>query len=228
MKGEAMSEFTKTSLNQIKRLPKRGEYDREAIYRILDEGLICHVGFLEGDQPFIIPTIHARVGEAVVLHGAKASRMLKHAQAGQAMCVTVTLVDGLVLARSVFHHSINYRSVVLFGRGEMIEAEEEKLRALEAVTEHIMPGRWQEARQPNRQELAATTVVKIPIDSASAKIRVGPPGDDEEDYALPIWAGVLPIQQQTLRPVSDPRLNDGIPVPEYVLTYDRKNQASVA
>lgn len=223
-----MSEFTKTSLNQINRLPKRGEYDRAAIYRILDEGLICHVGFLEGDQPFIIPTIHARVGDSLVLHGAKASRMLKHAQAGHAMCVTVTLVDGLVLARAVFHHSINYRSVVLFGRGEMIEAEEEKLRALEAVTEHIMPGRWQEARQPNRQELAATTVVKIPIDSASAKIRVGPPGDDEEDYALPIWAGVLPFQQQTLRPVNDPRLNDGIPVPDYVLTYDRKNQTPLA
>jgi hypothetical protein len=141
--------------------------------------------------------------------------------------VTVTLVDGLVLARSVFHHSINYRSAVLFGTGSVIEDEAEKRRALEAVTEHIMPGRWADARQPNPQELKATTVVKIPIESASAKIRVGPPGDEEEDYALPVWAGVLPIVQQTLPPIADPSLADGIPLPDYVVNYDRRSRTPV-
>jgi hypothetical protein len=222
-----MTEFIKTERNQVRRLPKRGAYDKAAIYQIVDEALICHVGFVEEGHPFVLPTIHARLDDTLILHGAKASRMLKHIEAGHPVCVTVTLVDGLVLARSVFHHSINYRSAVLFGTGSVIEDEAEKRRALEAVTEHIMPGRWADARQPNPQELKATTVVKIPIESASAKIRVGPPGDEEEDYALPIWAGVLPIVQQTLPPIADPSLADGIPLPDYVVNYDRRSRTPV-
>jgi len=216
-----MSEFPVTERNQVKRVPKRGQYDRETIYRILDEGLICHVGFVQDGQPVVIPTLYARRGDTLILHGAKTSRMLQYIQAGHPVSVTVTLVDGLVVARSVFHHSMNYRSVVLFGRGRLIEPDGEKLQALEVLTEHILRGRWQDARQPNRQELDATSVVAIAIESASAKIRTGPPMDDEADYSLPIWAGVIPLRQQALVPIADPRLAPGIPVPGYVTRYDR-------
>ncbi len=216
-----MSEFPITDRNQVRRVPKRGHYDRESVYRILDEGFICHVGFVQDQQPVVIPTLYARRGESLILHGARTSRMLQYTQAGHPVSVAVTLVDGLVVARSVFHHSINYRSVVLFGRGRLIEAEGEKLEALEVLTEHILRGRWRDARQPNRQELDATSVVAIDIESASAKIRTGPPVDDEEDYQLPTWAGVIPLRQQALEPVADPRLGSGIPTPDYVARYDR-------
>ena len=216
-----MTQFAKTEKNRIKRLPKRGHYDSETIYKILDEALICHVGFVENKVPFVIPINFARMGDEIVLHGAKASRLLKHIEAGGQVCIEATIVDGLVLARSVFHSSVNYRSVVLFGRGRSIEGEEEKLAALEAVTEHLLPGRWQDARRPNKKELKATLVVAVKIEEASAKLRLGPPSDDAEDYSLPIWAGVMPLQEQVLPVVPDELLLKGIPVPEYIETYRR-------
>ena len=219
-----MTQFNKTKKTRIQRLPKRGHYDRETIYQILDEALICHVGFVEDDQPYVIPINFARVGDAIVLHGAKASRLLKHIEAGHPICVEATIVDGLVLARSVFHHSVNYRSVVLFGTGRLVVDEQEKLAALEAVTEHLIPGRWKEARLPNPKELNATSVVSIRIDEASAKVRVGPPVDDEEDYTLPVWAGVLPLRELPLSPIQDELQSEGVPVPQYVADYSR-NQA---
>jgi nitroimidazol reductase NimA-like FMN-containing flavoprotein (pyridoxamine 5'-phosphate oxidase superfamily) len=209
-------EFTKTSINKVRRMPERGVYDRDAIYAIIDAAPICHVGFVQDGQPFVIPTIHARLGDEILLHGAKASRLLKHVQAGQPICITVTLLDGLVLARSVFNSSMNYRSALIFGHGRTIEDRAEKLAGLAALSEHLLPGRWQEARQPTEQELKATTLVAIAIDSASAKVRTGPPSDDEDDYSLPIWAGVLPIRQQFLEPEADTRLATGIPLPDSI------------
>lgn len=216
-----MTDFPKTEKNNIKRLPKRGYYDRETIYRILDEALICHVGFVVDGQPHVIPTNFARIDDTIVLHGAKASRLLKHIEAGYPVCVEVTVVDGLVLARSVFHHSVNYRSVVLFGTGYLIVNEEEKLAALEAVSEHLIPGRWKEARLPNRKELNATSVVSIRIAEASAKVRVGPPVDEEEDYTLPVWAGVLPLQEMPLAPLQDDVQSKEISLPEYIARFSR-------
>ena len=217
-----MTDFAKTEKNSIKRLPKRGYYDHETIHRILDEALICHVGFVVDGQPYVIPTNFARIGDTIVLHGAKASRLLKHVEAGHPICVEATIVDGLVLARSVFHHSVNYRSVVVFGTGRLVTDEQEKLAALEAVTEHLVPGRWREARLPNRKELNATSVVVMRIDEASAKVRVGPPVDEEEDYALPVWAGVLPLQEVPLSPIRDELQSEEIALPEYVVGYSRK------
>ena len=217
-----MTDFSTTEKNRIKRLPKRGHYDRETIYRILDEALICHVGFAAEGRPYVIPTNFARVDDTIILHGAKASRLLKHIEAGNPVCVEATIVDGLVLARSVFHHSMNYRSVVLFGMGRLVVEEQEKLAALEAVTEHLIPGRWKEARLPNPKELNATSVVSIPIDEASAKVRVGPPLDEEEDHTLPVWAGVLPLQQIPLSPVPDELQPGTVTLPDYVANYSRR------
>jgi uncharacterized protein len=217
-----MTDFIKTKKNSIKRLPKRGHYDRETIYRILDEALICHVGFVAGGQPYVIPTNFARIDDTIVLHGAKASRLLKHVEARNPICAEATIVDGLVLARSVFHHSMNYRSVVLFGTGCLILDEREKLAALEAVAEHLIPGRWKEARLPNHKELKATSVVSLPIDEASAKVRAGPPIDEEEDYTLPVWAGVLPLQEIALSPIQDELQLKEIALPESIAHYSRK------
>jgi uncharacterized protein len=217
-----MTQFPKTDQNRVKRLPERGHYDRETIYHILDEALICHVGFVENGQPYVIPINFARVEDTILLHGAKASHLLKHVEAGQPVCVTVTMVDGLVLARSVFYHSVNYRSVVLFGSGRPVEEEQEKLAALEAITEHLIPGRWQEARLPSAKEMNATRVVSIRIDEASAKVRMGPPIDEQEDYTLPVWAGVLPLQEVTSSPVPDELLPEEVPVPAYVVGYSRR------
>ena len=217
-----MTDFAKTEKNRINRLPKRGHYDRETIYRILDEALICHVGFVAAGQPYVIPINFARVGDRIVLHGAKASRLLKHIEVGNPVCVEATIVDGLVLARSVFHHSVNYRSVVLFGTGQLVVEEQEKLAALEAVTEHLVPGRWKQARLPNQKELNATSVVSIQIDEASAKVRVGPPADEAEDYALPVWAGVLPLQEMPLSPVQDELQSGDVSLPRYIANYSRK------
>ncbi len=217
-----MTQFKKTGKTRIKRLPKRGQYDKETIYNILDEALICRVGFVEDGQPFVIPTNFARVDDTIILHGAKASRLLKHVEAGNPVCVEVTLVDGLVLARSVFHHSVNYRSVVLFGTGYAIDGDAEKMAALEAVTEHLIPSRWQDARRPNRKELDATRVVAIKIEDASAKVRVGPPGDEPEDYALPVWAGVLPLQEVPSTPIRDELQTEPVPLPGYISSYSRK------
>jgi nitroimidazol reductase NimA-like FMN-containing flavoprotein (pyridoxamine 5'-phosphate oxidase superfamily) len=213
-------DFPNTARTTLKRLPKRGSFERETVYGILDEGFVCHVGFVAGGQPFVIPTAYGRAGDVLYIHGARASRMQKALAAGCEVCVTVTLVDGLVLARSAFHHSINYRSVVVFGRARVVESEEEKNAALEAFTEHVMPGRWADVRWPTPQELAATTVLAIQLSEASAKVRTGPPIDDEEDYALDVWAGVLPLGVEPGAPEADPRLPAGTPVPAYVEQFE--------
>lgn len=206
---------------KVRRLPQRGVYDRESIHSILDEGLTCHVGFVDAGQPFVIPTIHARVGDLVYLHGSRQSRMLQVLATGAPACVTVTLLDALVLARSVFHHSMNYRSVVILGSGREVTDPTEKWDALEALVEHVVPGRWAEARQPSDNEMAATTVVAFPLDESSAKVRTGPPKDDEEDYVMSIWAGLLPLPIVPGGPVPDPRLPVGIAVPSYIKKYRR-------
>src|ERR1700694_3991497 len=182
-----MEKLPQTPRTTLKRLPQRGNYDRELINQILDEGFICHVGFAVDGQPFIIPTGYARVGDSLIIHGSQASRMLRTLAQGIEVCVTVTLIDGLVLARSVFNHSINYRSVVALGKATLVDEAEEKLAALRAFTEKILPGRWNDARQPNEKELKATSILRLPLSEVSAKMRAGDVQDDEEDYALPVW-----------------------------------------
>jgi len=205
--------------SQIKRLPQRGSYERQVIEQILDEGLVAHVGFVVNTQPFVIPTAYGRVGDRLYLHGSPASRMLRTLQTGIEVCVTVTLLDGLVLARSAFHHSMNYRSVVVFGTAMLVEAVEQKREALRAFTEHVVPGRWQDLRPPTAQEVQGTLVLALSLEEASAKIRTGPPIDDEADYALPIWAGVLPLSLEPLLPVPAPGLPQQTLVPGYVQGY---------
>ena len=213
--------FPQTDRTKLKRLPKRGHFDRETVYAILDEGFICHVGFTVDGQPFVIPTGYARAGDKLYIHGSQASRMLRTLAGGLDACVTVTIVDGLVLARSAFHHSMNYRSVLILGRATLVEDSEEKMTALVALSEHIVRGRWADVREPTDEEMVQTTVLCLPIAEASAKIRTGPPLDDEEDYALPIWAGIVPLKLVAGEPIKDPRLPDGIGVPEYASHYKR-------
>ena len=213
--------FPQTERTKLKRLPKRGHFDRETVYGILDEWFICHVGFAPEGKPVVIPTSYARVDDNLYIHGSQASRMLRTLSGGVDACVTVTIVDGLVLARSAFHHSMNYRSVVIFGRATPVEDREEKLAALLALSEHIIHGRWAEVREPTEQELRLTTVLSLPLTEASAKIRTGPPLDDEEDYALPVWAGVIPLKMEAGEPVADDRLPEGIAPPEYARNYER-------
>jgi uncharacterized protein len=210
-----------TQRSQIKRLPQRGDYELQTIYNILDEGLICYVGFVVDNQPFVIPTAYGRINDKLYIHGSPASRMLRSLVGAIEVCVTVTLLDGLVLARSAFHHSMNYRSVVIFGKAEIVGAESEKLEALQAFTEHVVPGRWEEVRQPTRQEVQGTLVLSLPITEASAKIRTGAPSDDEADYSLPVWAGVLPLQLVAGNPITDSRVQSGIVTPAYVKNYSR-------
>ncbi len=207
---------------RVVREPQRAVYDRATIYDILDEGFICHVGFAIDGQPYVIPTSYGRKDDMLYIHGSAASRMLRHANSGVPVCVTVTLLDGLVLARSIFNQSMNYRSVVVLGTAFAIEDVDEKLAALHALSEHILPCRWQDARQPNEQELKATTVLRLPIEEFSAKVRQGPPVDDEEDYSFPTWAGVIPLDVVAGSPLSDSRLLEGISVPEYAKKYSRK------
>jgi nitroimidazol reductase NimA-like FMN-containing flavoprotein (pyridoxamine 5'-phosphate oxidase superfamily) len=216
-----MSEFTRTERTQVKRLPKRGAYDREAVYKILDEAFVCHVGFVVDGQPYVIPTNFGRVGDKLYLHGSAASRMLRTLSEGIPVCVTTTLIDGLVLARSAFHHSVNYRSVVVLGTARLVEDPAEKMEALRLFTEHIMKGRWDEIRWPTEQEMKATTVLALPLEEVSAKVRTGGPIDDEEDYSLAVWAGVLPLASVPKAPIADARLKDGTPVPEYIAKYSR-------
>jgi nitroimidazol reductase NimA-like FMN-containing flavoprotein (pyridoxamine 5'-phosphate oxidase superfamily) len=216
-----MSQFTPTQRTQVKRLPDRGKYDSETVYGILDEGFFCHVGFAVDGQPFVIPTGYARVEDTLYLHGSAASRMLRTLAGGVQVCVTVTLVDGLVLARSAFHHSMNYRSVVILGRATAVEERDEKLKALEAFTEHIVAGRWNGLRPVTDAELKATIVLALPLAEVSAKIRTGPPKDEAEDYALPIWAGVIPLRLASAAPVADPKLIAGVEMPEHVRKYSR-------
>ncbi|MGA3168324.1 MAG: pyridoxamine 5'-phosphate oxidase family protein [Terriglobia bacterium] len=218
-----MSEFAPTERTEVRRLLQRAVYDRAAVYSILDEGLVCHIGFVAEGKPVVIPTGYGRKDDTVYLHGSPASRMLRTLGKGVDVCVTVTLLDGLVLARSAFHHSVNYRSVVIFGTATVVEDREGKLEALRVFTEHVAPGRWQEVRPPSDKELQATTVLALPLQEVSAKVRTGPPVDDEEDYALPVWAGVLPLSLTPGPPVPDGRSPAGIEVPAYVRRYDRKH-----
>ena len=213
--------FPQTSRTTLKRLPKRGHFDRETVYAVLDEGFICHVGFNVDAKPFVIPTGYARVDDTLYIHGSQASRMLRTLSAGVDVCVTVTLIDGLVLARSAFHHSVNYRSVVVFGNATLVNDPQEKANALFAFSEHVVKGRWKDVREPTEQELIQTSVLCLPLEEASAKVRTGPPLDDEEDYALPIWAGVIPLELKAGIPIDDPRLENGAQPPEYALNYKR-------
>jgi nitroimidazol reductase NimA-like FMN-containing flavoprotein (pyridoxamine 5'-phosphate oxidase superfamily) len=220
-----MSTFTPTVRTQVKRLPKRGAYDRETVFNILDEAFVCHVGFVVEGQPYVIPTNYGRVGETLYLHGSAASRMLRTLSEGIPVCVTATLIDGLVLARSAFHHSVNYRSVVILGTARLVDEPAEKMEALRLFTEHIMKGRWDQIRQPNEQELKGTTVLALPLEEVSAKVRTGGPVDDEEDYKLPIWAGVLPLPVTPAAPIADARLAAGIEAPENVVAYSRNGRS---
>ncbi len=209
--------YPKTTRNTLKRIADRGLYEKASIHAVLDAGLIAHVGIAPDGKPVVIPVLFARMGEEIIFHGAKASRLLKYLQEGGEVCVTVTLLDGLVLARSLFEHSMNYRSVVVFGQGRLIEDRDEKMQALRLISEQMLPGRWDDARQPSEKELNATTVVAVTIEEATAKIRTGGPEDIEEDYALPVWAGVLPFRTMAGELVPDARLDAEIPVPEYLL-----------
>lgn len=216
-----MSRFKQTERTTLKRLPKRAEYERDKVYEILDEGFICHVGFVFDGHPYVIPTGYARVGDNLYIHGSSASRMLRTLKEAVDVCVTVTLMDGLVLARSAFHHSVNYRSVVILAKAVAVEDLAEKMEALRAFTEHIVPGRWDEVREPAEGELRATLVLSLPLVEASAKIRTGPPIDDEPDYEIPVWAGELPLHLTTGELVADPRLKAGAVVPRYLREYSR-------
>ncbi len=216
-----MDNLQQTSRTTLKRLPQRGSYDREVIDRILDEGFICHVGFTMEGRPFVIPTGYARVGDSLVIHGSQASRMLRTVGEGIDVCMTVTLIDGLVLARSAFHHSMNYRSVVVFGRASPIEDPAAKVAALRALSEHMIPGRWDDVRGPNARELQQTTVLSLPLTEASAKVRTGPPLDEAEDYELPIWAGVIPLKLAAEAPVDDPRAPENSQAPRSAKEYSR-------
>jgi uncharacterized protein len=212
--------YAPTPRTRIRRLPKRARYDREAVHAVLDAGVICHVGYVIDDQPYVTPTLYWRHGERLYWHGSSASRMLRHLKQGVRACVTVTHFDGFVLARSGFHHSVNYRSVMALGTANLV-AEEDKLSVLEDFVEQLLPGRWPELRPPTRQEIKATTVLWMELDEVSAKIRTGQPIDDEEDYALPIWAGVLPMRTTPGVPEPDPRLKPGTPLPVYLAKPER-------
>lgn len=220
-KLECMSDFTPTERTQVKRLPKRGKYERDTVFAILDEGFVCHVGFNVDGQPYVIPTNYGRSGDTLYLHGSAASRMLRTLSEGVAMSVTVTHVDGLVLARSAFHHSVNYRSVVILGIARLVSDPAEKMEVLRVFTEHVMKGRWDDVRQPTEQELKATTVLALPLEEVSAKVRTGGPIDDEEDYALPVWAGVLPLETSVKEPIPDPQRKSDQPIPPYLKNYSR-------
>ena len=216
-----MDDYNPTPRTKLHRAPARGTYDREAVHQILDEALICHVGFVVDGQPYVIPTIHWRMGERLYVHGSVVSRMVQTLDQGVDLCVTVTLLDGLVLARSAFHHSMNYRSVVVLGRAAPVDEPAEKTAALRALVEHIAIGRWEGSRPPNEKEMQATRVMSLELNEVSAKVRTGPPNDDEEDYKLGHWAGVVPLELTAKPPIPDPNLADGIAAPDYVTNYRR-------
>lgn len=220
-----MSELSSpTTRTRVVRESERGVYDRDTVYRILDEGFICHVGFNLDGQPFVIPTSYGRSGDNLYIHGSAASRMLRSLDKGISVCITVTILDGLVLARSIFNHSMNYRSVVILGTATVVQDPEEKLKALRLLSEHILPGRWADSRQPNERELKATFALRVPITEFSAKVRQGPPIDDEEDYQFKTWAGVIPLEVVAGPPISDARSSPEIQVPAYARLYSRKKQ----
>jgi nitroimidazol reductase NimA-like FMN-containing flavoprotein (pyridoxamine 5'-phosphate oxidase superfamily) len=211
--------FSPTDRTRVVREANRAIYDRETIYSILDEGFVCHVGFALEGQPYVIPTMYARVSDFIYFHGSAASRMLRGASNGLPVCITVTLADGLVLARSVFNHSMNYRSVVALGNATLVADPDEKLLALQAFTEKLLAGRWKDARQPNDKELKATSVLSLPLNEISAKVRTGPVEDDAPDYDLPVWAGVIPLRLVPEAPIRDERCDTNIPTPSYALHF---------
>jgi nitroimidazol reductase NimA-like FMN-containing flavoprotein (pyridoxamine 5'-phosphate oxidase superfamily) len=214
-----LAQVSVTPRTRVKRLPKRAAYDRATINAILDTALVCHVGFTLDGQPYVIPTLHVRIGETLYIHGSAASRMLGTAAAGIPICITVTHIDGLVLARSAFHHSVNYRSTVILGTATLVTDEASKLAAMRGLIEHVAPGRWDHIRQPNSKELSVTSVLSIPITEASAKVRSGQAVDDEADYGLPIWAGEIPLAISTLAAIADPRLGTTLSIPRHVTEY---------
>ena len=214
-------EFPVTDRTRVVREANRAVYDRDAIYKILDEAFVCHVGFAAAGGPFVIPTMFARVGDNLYFHGSAASRMLRGLSSGAPVCITVTLIDGMVLARSVFNHSMNYRSVVALGHATLIDDAKEKLHALKAFTEKLLPGRWMDARQPNEKELKATSILKLPLNEVSAKIRAGGVEDDAEDYSFRVWAGIIPLRLVADAPVRDDRCDAAIPAPPYALNFKR-------
>ena len=216
-----MSKFTPTERTKVRRLPDRGKYDAESVYGILDEAFICHVGFVVDGQPYVIPTGFARVNDKLYIHGSAASRMLRTLADGVQVCVTVTLIDGIVMARSGFHSSMNYRSVVILGRAMPVEGRGEKLAALAAFSEQVMPGRWKDLRETTDAELKGTLVLSLPLKEVSAKVRTGAPKDDEADYALPLWAGVVPLKLTAGVPIDDPRISKGLEPPDYARNYKR-------
>jgi nitroimidazol reductase NimA-like FMN-containing flavoprotein (pyridoxamine 5'-phosphate oxidase superfamily) len=209
----------------VRRLPERAAYDRATLHAILDEGLVCHVGFVADGQPFVIPAVYGRIGDRLYLHGSSGSRMLRALAGGAPVCVTVTLLDGLVLARSAFHHSMNYRSVVVLGAAEPVSDAEERLAALRAIVEHVVPGRWRDARRPSAKELAQTLVVSLSIDEASAKLRSGPAREEAEDLALAVWGGEIPLRLAAGEPVPDASVRDGVAPPDYARRYARPGRA---
>jgi uncharacterized protein len=216
-----------TKRTELRRIPDRGSHDWETINKIVDAGFLAHIGFCVDGQPFVIPALYGRHGEKLYLHGSAASRMLRELETGIPACVTVTLVDGLVLARSAFHHSMNYRSVVAFGTARKVADPEQKIKSLRVISEHLIAGRWAEVREPSDQELKATMVLEFLIEEASSKVRSGPPLDDESDYGLPVWAGLLPLEIKSLPPVPDDRLINGVTLPDYVRRYQaRRNGRS--
>jgi nitroimidazol reductase NimA-like FMN-containing flavoprotein (pyridoxamine 5'-phosphate oxidase superfamily) len=214
--------MNRTKRTELRRVPERGSHDWESIHQILDAGFLAFIGFCVDGQPFVIPTLYGRDGERLYLHGSAASRMLRNLEAGIPACVTVTLVDGLVLARSAFNHSMNYRSVVAFGTARKIKDSEEKIKSLRVISEHLIVGRWKDVRGPSEKELKATTVLEFVIEEASSKVRSGPPIDDESDYVLPVWAGVLPLAMASRSPIPDDKLNKSIAVPDYVGRFDAR------
>jgi uncharacterized protein len=213
--------FPSTERTRVLREPHRGVYDRESIHKILDEGLVCHVGFTVENQTYVIPTMYARIADEIYFHGSFASRMLRHLSEGLNLCVTVTLLDGLVLARSIFNHSMNYRSVVALGIATSVDDPLRKLEALHAFAEKIIPGRWNEVRQPSAKELKATSILRLPLTEVSAKVRSGPVEDDAADYGLPVWAGLIPLRLVAEAPLRDERCEPSIPVPTYAEHYER-------
>jgi hypothetical protein len=215
-----------TPRTRVVREPQRAVYDRDAVNQILDEALFCHVGFVADGQPFVIPMSFGRDGDVLYIHGSTASRMVRNLDQGAPVCITVTLVDGLVLARSVFNHSMNYRSVVILGTATLVDDPAEKLSALRALSEHILPHRWDDSRQPKEKELKATSVLRIPISEFSAKVRVGPPVDDEEDYSFPTWAGVIPLEMNSGTPIRDERCKQDLPA--YLNNYSRPRKSQTA
>ncbi|HEY6660039.1 MAG TPA: GNAT family N-acetyltransferase [Pyrinomonadaceae bacterium] len=222
----ASNTITPTARTTLKRLPKRGVFERQRIYEILDEGFVCHLGFSIDQRPFVIPTAYGRLDDTLFIHGSAASRTLRALAGGIEVCITVTLVDGLVLARSAFHHSMNYRSVMVFGTASVVEDPEEKMRALRAFSDHVLPQRWNDVREPNESELRKTLVLRLRLEEASAKVRSGPPLDDDVDYLLPTWAGEVPLKVVAQNPVADPRLAPSSQLPPYLKSFVERTQAN--